>query len=434
MTSTYMRYLEGEIGRFQKRLQKIKENPDPTKLRANAMLYELQLDDAISQLEDYKAGKPFSYGYPRFILHAMGFTVYGGHGQADRTAQGEGNTRYIDILRDDGWPDLACDRTVVAILLVTSGDYPKPHFVSVCNESCEFASHNSQALAQLCKVPYFVVDIGNDCDEENLKYVADQLGQEVEFIEKNVPGTKYNEDKLIELQYYDRLGAKIQREVYEFRKRRPCPINPRDAQREQRGAGRYRNPEKGIEYLKAQRDEIFERAEKGIGVMKEEKLRLMWTTVGINHDESIYKWLEDQGVALHYAWGMHARQIGIRMGFYGDPWNGRKLTPIEEEARFCFYNSWNGRGQRLIDDWLFIAKDQGVDGIVYPLQPGCLPVLSIHKLFADAAEAVGIPTLRLDIRGIFREGYNQQDVKNKLSNFMEICLARKQQKAKAAAQ
>jgi len=426
-----MNYLESEITKYQRRIDRIKANPDPTKLKSNLMLYEIERDNCIGELEDFKAGKPFAYGLGG-LTRAMGFASSGGFMAADKTAQGEGSTRYLDMLRDGNWPELACDRTVVAILLSTKGDLPKPSFVSVCNLSCEFASHTAQALAQSGKIPYFVVDIGNDANDENLKYVADQLGEQIEYIESRIPGVKYDEDKLIESQYYSREGSKILREIYEFRKRRPSPVNPRDAQREQ-GPGVGRNREKSLEYMRTQRDELFERTEKGIGVMPEEKARLLWTTVGINYDESIYKWLEEQGVAIYYVFGMHAPFLGLTpAGLHGDLWNGRKLTPLEEEARGLFYNSWNGRGQRLIDDWGFIAKDQGVDGAVYVLQPGCLPTLNLRKLFSDAFEKANIPTMSLEIRGIFKEGYSQKDVKAKLSNFIEICLSKKQAKAPVA--
>ena len=83
----------------------------------------------------------------------------------------------------------------------------------------------------------------------------------------------------------------------------------------------------------------------------------------------------------------------------------------------------------MIDDWLFIARDQGVDGVIYALQPGCLPVLNLRKLFLEAFEEAGIPTLALEIRGIFREGYNPQDIKSKLSNFIEVCSSQKLVKA-----
>ncbi|MBM2825545.1 MAG: hgdA [Dehalococcoidales bacterium] len=386
MSTAYMKYLETTIAKHQRRIKKIKENPDPTKLKSNLMLYEMELDETIAELEDFKTGKPFAAGSPGLLMRAMGFCSSGGFGAADRTAQGEGSTRYLDSLRDGGWPELACDRTVVSVLLVTGGDCPKPDFFSICNQACEFTSYSSHAMAQWGNVPYFVVDIGNDVNDENLRYVADQLGEEIEFIESRVPGVKYNQDKLIELQYYDRQMTDILKEIYEFRKRRPSPVNPRDAQREQGPMGGRRFPKRCLEYMKAQRDEIFERAEKGIGVMPEERLRLLWTTVGINYDESIYKWLEEQGIALFYVFGMYAHNIALRGGGYGDIWEGRKLTPLEEEARAEFYNSWNGRGQRLIDDWGFIAKDQGVGGVVYVLQPGCLQTLNLRKPFTDAMD------------------------------------------------
>ncbi|MBM2825544.1 MAG: hgdA [Dehalococcoidales bacterium] len=432
MSTAYMKYLETTIAKQQRRIQKIKENPDPSKLQSNLMLYEIELDEAIAELEDFKTGKPFAAGSPGLLMRSMGFASSGGFAAADRTAQGEGSTRYLDNLRDGGWPELACDRTVVSVLLVTGGDCPKPDFFSICNMACEFSSYSSHAMAQWSQVPYFVVDIGNDANAENLKYVTDQLGEEIEFIESRIPGVKYDEAKLIELQGYDREWAKISREIYEFRKQRPSPMNPRDAQRELAPMGGRRFPQRCLEYMRAQRDELFERYEKGIGVMPEEKLRLLWTTVGINYDEGIYKWLEDQGVAIYYVFGMHAHFLGLRGGGYGDLWNGRKLTPLEEEARSIFYNSWNGRGQRLIDDWGFIAKDQGVGGVVYVLQPGCLQTLNLRKPFTDAMEKAGLPTLGLEIRGIFKEGYSQKDVKAKLSNFIEICLSKNQQKVQVA--
>ena len=47
MTTGYMRYLENEVAKYERRVKRIRENPDPTKLKSNLMLYEMQLDESI---------------------------------------------------------------------------------------------------------------------------------------------------------------------------------------------------------------------------------------------------------------------------------------------------------------------------------------------------------------------------------------------------
>jgi len=431
MTSkeSYTKHLEEEIVKYDTRIKKIKDNPDPYRMRSNLMLYEIERDQRIYQLESAKAGKPVASGGGA-ILRAMGFAPYsGGAGAADRLATGNWR-KYWDMALANGFPELGCDRTILGITLVSSGDIPPVDFVVAFNGACQPLMHSEMATARHFKVPVFVIDRGFDLNEENLKYVAEQFGELVEFAESKFPGMKLDMARLEESLYYAREGEKVYHDIYELRKRKPCPINPRDAQYERGPIWGATYPDRMLKYLQTYRDELYERAEKGIGRMKEERVRVLWTCVGLNYDVEIYKWMSDQGVSMpFYQYGIAARTFTVapwHTGYLDETEFGRKLTPFEEEAKFVMQNSWNGRGERWIKDVLWVAKDLECDGIVHMLQTGCRQVIGLSKLLADASEKeLGVPVLNVECRGIIPEGYSTDEWRQKLSGFFDLCEMRK---------
>ena len=56
-----MHYLEREEQKYRRRVEKIRANPDPAKLKANILLYELSLEEAEHRLKWYREGRPFAY-------------------------------------------------------------------------------------------------------------------------------------------------------------------------------------------------------------------------------------------------------------------------------------------------------------------------------------------------------------------------------------
>lgn len=426
---SYTRYLEEEIVKYERRIKRIKENPDPYRMHSNLTLYEIERDSRIYELESARAGVPVASGGGP-ITRAMGFAPYsGGFSAADRLSTGNWK-KYWDLALAAGFPELGCDRTVLAITLLSSGDIPPVDFVVAYNDACQPSLHSSMATARHFKVPVFIIDRGFDYDEDNLRYVAQQYEEMVEFAESKFPGMKLDMDKLEEALSYAREGEKVYHDIYELRKRKPCPTNPRDAQYERAPVWYSTFPDRMLKYLKEYRDELYERAEKSIGRMREERVRINWTCVGLNYDADIYKWMGDQGVSIPlYQYGIAARTYLACpwLKGYGDETEfGRRLSPLEEEAKFWLQNSWNGRGERWIRDVLWTARDLECDGIVHMLQTGCRQVIGLSKLLADAAEReLGIPVLNVECRGIVPEGYSTNEWRQKLSGFFDLCEMRK---------
>jgi len=421
-----MTWIEEEIRRNQRRIDRILENPDPTKLKANKILYELERDLRIAQLESWRSGKPplaNSDHLPQ-LVRGLGCTGLDLFGAADRTVLA---TDYFDILRANSFPDDACDRTVVIIALCISGNFPPPNFVLSTSFACPMECISPKAIAEYFKVPIFHIDTTLETGEEALKYVADQVGELIEFAQAKVPGIRYDEEKLLEAMEMDRLAHDCAKEIHQLRKQVPCPLSGQDAFRLPRPPSIYPDAGKAVEYWRVYTEEVKERAEKGYGVLADEKLRFLWVVTGPFYFNP-FDLLAKRGVAVPaLQFGVMSRWYGAEYGFIGDKTEyGRELTPLEEQARFLNGNTWAGLGSRWVDSTLNMAKDLKCDGIVYFLQLGCSASGGVARIVVERAEKeLGIPTLLLEGRQLDPSYKSQKECEAELDAFINLCLNRK---------
>ena len=189
----------------------------------------------------------------------------------------------------------------------------------------------------------------------------------------------------------------------------------------------FPDPKKALEWVKMWRDEIHERAEQHESNVREEKLRLLWTVTAQMY-RNVFTQCEERGVSVPMIQtGFNNRLYANKPGIYGDETEyGRKLTPLEEEARMTTRFSWWGLGSRWINDTLDTCRDLKVDGIVNFLQLGCVQTLGLHKLLADSAEKeLNIPTLQISGAYHDSEYVNDTEFDTALQDFITMCLLRK---------
>ena len=146
-----MTWLENEIKRNKKRLERIKTNPDPKMLKANKLLYEMELVLREAQLEAWRThNRPLvNSEYASMIMSAMGFIGLDLMGAADRTRLA---TEYFDITRAEGFPDTACDRTIVCLAMCVNKDLPPPDIVLAHNTACHMELTSFKAIGEYFNV------------------------------------------------------------------------------------------------------------------------------------------------------------------------------------------------------------------------------------------------------------------------------------------
>lgn len=426
-----MGYLEDRIGFLQERIQRIEQNPDPAKLKSTRLIYEAELELRQSQVEAWRNGKAFAEGPgPMYaLLRAVGFEIVDSVRAADRIPA-EQVPKYFDAVRALGFPDTFCDRTILRLpLIFGDNDLPKPSIMLNPYGACELGSTSANVIAHQLGVPCFTIDVPSDDDyKKHLGYITRQIEEFIRFAEATVPGTRFDEGKLVEFQELESRWYKGNHHLYELKKSIPCPLHPQDSFRQHTYPCTFPNPAKAVEYIESYTDELRARVKEGYSPLGEEKLRILWTISGPFGSKKIWNLFVEKGVAIPYTlFGGSGRVHGTRFPPIGDITEfGRKLTPIEELAKIVSYNSWGGTANRWIEEALFICREVKVDAIVNYNLLGCTPTMSLSKLLAEAAEReLGIPSVSVVGRELDYSASDEQGMLEQLSAFIDRCIDQK---------
>ncbi|MBN1192023.1 MAG: 2-hydroxyacyl-CoA dehydratase [Dehalococcoidales bacterium] len=421
-----MNLIDAEIERTEKRLKKIDANPDPKRMKSNRMYYELVLSQFVAMRDAWRQGKPCG-GIGGSLGRAMGFQGVGYPLLVSRFP--EEIPRYTEILRNIRWPEHICEFITLGFAAAIAGDAPPPSLIVMEKGECTVGTYATKALTEHFNVPSFIIDDPLEYNEESIKYVADQLGELIEFAESKIPGVKYDRDKHLELLEAQRIGYTYVHKDWQLRKRVPLPMSAVDSFHqplEYMPAG-FPDTTKALEYMRLRTEEIEEQADKGIG--RDEKLRALWIWVAPFY-ANFFPVLMSRNVSLPAvvsgATGWHSG----RRGTVGDEKEfGRKLSPLEEEARMLIGWSWRGQGPMWEDEILWSCQDLKCDAIIYFQFTGCKLTSHMARLVADRAEReLGVPTLIIPGRSMYPTSLPASEFESRLAEFLDMVIAQKGRK------
>jgi benzoyl-CoA reductase/2-hydroxyglutaryl-CoA dehydratase subunit BcrC/BadD/HgdB len=284
-----------------------------------------------------------------------------------------------------------------------------------------------KAIGEYFRAPVFVLNGGLGASEDTLGFVTDQLEEFIEFAEKKIPGVRYDEGRMVDLLEVETKALACLREINELRRHVPCLLSALDAFRLPRFPSYYPDPHSALAYFEAWRDEMQERADNGVGALENEKLRLLWVVTGPFYFNP-FLMLAKHGVAVPaMQFGWMTRMFGINYPGFGDETEyGRRLSPLEEQARFLNSNSWAVLGETWVRDTLEACRNLRVDGMVYYVQIGCTASAGLGRVVAEQAKKdLGIPTLLMEGRQLDAQFKSQEECERELEAFVQLCLDQK---------
>ncbi len=422
------------IKELARRIKKIEESSSPMVGGAAKHLYIMNKERLEAEVLACQQGKPLGEaGNLGRLLKAMGFTFTRDGVSAEYAPASFGE--HQAIVERMGFPgDKLCDKIVTQLANRETSALPKPDVIYADSHGCDI-HHNYYARMQadLFNIPVFFVDVGLNEDNKpnlaNLNYIADQLGEFIEWAEKKVPGIKYDEAKHIQLLEMDAIGQKYVREIYQLVKHIPCPFAPSDVLSRFYGQcepSRYPNMQKALDYLRNFRDEVAERVASGQGPYPEERLRLIWAGQSSSFQSvDPSKVLLERKVALPLSIvGRTLYYVGLRGVPYGEVSEyGVILSPLQEEARWMDRSCWGGPGKRWVNDILHAARDVGAHGIIHFNLIACTPMRGMGSVVAERAEKEqGIPVLNIEARYLDRDYMSQEKFDEILSTFIDKCF------------
>lgn len=421
-------FFNEQMKKFERRIKAIEESPSGAFLKTNAELYRLELESLQRTLEAWKSGQPFGI-MPGMEMFAriMGFYPWNYIAAGDRVTD---PTRYLEAALQAGYSDHSCDRTLTALGLLLRGEMPSPSLVVSMRFACEPERLTTVAAATHSNALYYAIDNPLGWTIEALEYVTEQLWEIIDLAEKSIPGIKYDEDLLLEILHWNDESKKLVRRNYEMRQTIPCPIGPKDAFR----LDYLRGSKRGVEHYERRLAEITERAEKGVGAVKEERLRVAWMATG-PYSRDTFKILEEMGVSVpwfHY--GGAASMYSVVPFGEGEKRYGRKLKPLERVAELAHFSGWAQTADYWIDPLITVCRELKIDAVVDFLQPGCVVTKGLKKIISSRVKnELGIPVLDLEGRQFFNSPAAQAEMNWRLAEFLELCIQNKETGRGAAA-
>jgi len=300
------------------------------------------------------------------------------------------------------------------------GGLAKPDFLLVNSYSCDSRLGWFAAMSRILNIPLHVHDAPHQPDgasdsAANATYVKRELRSLVAFLEEQT-GTSFDPDKLRQRLALSRQSSDIMFEINQLRKAVPCPMGSADMFTAVWPAMYLVGTKECEDFYTRLRAEIEERIARGVGVVPEEKFRLMWSGIPFWYDMKLINYVEDFGgiVAIESFYRTRERRLPAQDD---DPIRDMALSSIRQRA-------YPSSIIASIDDLLDAVREHKIDGVILSFNPSCRLLYVSQSELQKALEDRGIPTLGLECDMADERTYSEGQVKTRMDAFIERLLAK----------
>lgn len=329
--------------------------------------------------------------------------------------------KYLDLAAEH-MPEHICTLNRFPVGLSLSGDTALPDLmVYAATNPCDAGLVSYAVLEHAFQdIPFYCLDIPHVLNRRAVRYVAEQIQDLVRFIKTKL-GLNMDLERLRQLIRVSNQTLDIQRKLFDFQKRKPCPAP--SVAHILHGYANLGLPgiQEMLGWYQRQLDWIRQRAEAGPGAVPEEKIRLVWIANNIDFDFSIYEWLEQEYGAV---------SVACAMGFFSmDP-----IDPAADEMGIYeglalrtmrYPMPMNGRSaaEDYIQTSVRLAEEFDADAVVFAANTGCKYQWAAPKLIQDGVHrALGIPVLAFEVSPWDGRIVSTEAIKAKFASFLETAF------------
>lgn len=296
------------------------------------------------------------------------------------------------------------------------GGLAKPDFLVVNSYSCDSRMGWFATMSRKLNLPLYVLDSphqpeGGCLDGQKAGYAQSQLESFVAFLEEQT-GTKLDRDRLRHRLALARQANDIQVEIYEMRQAVPCPMGAGDAYTAVWPGLYLVGTKECDEFYARLRAEVQERLDKRIGVVPQEKFRLLWSGLPFWYNMALMNYFEDFGgvVVIENAYYRYEKSLPPQDE---DPLKDMALTSTRQRH---YIQGLTGR----MDLTLSLARDYKVDGVILSYNPSCRVFYILQTELGNALARHGLPALSLECDMADERTYSEGQVRTRLDAFIEM--------------
>jgi len=258
----------------------------------------------------------------------------------------------------------------------------------------------------------------------HLEYLRADLAAQVAFLEKHT-GKKFDVDRFREIMIISQKSIECWRKVYELRKAAPCPMGAEDyfscVIPQMFMLGKMET----LVFFEKLLEEVKARVQGGIGVLKDEKYRLVFLGLPPWHSLGFFNYLETMGAIVVFEGAYYiAPPVEIDLD---DPLQG--LTQriwantcwhhgagSEAMPEICNPAIQQGIGSKLL---LQLMEEYDVDGVILHRTRSCRPWSWGQIHYRNLLEQAGFPALIFESDMTDVRAWSDSKVKANIEPFIE---------------
>jgi len=303
--------------------------------------------------------------------------------------------------------------------------FAKPDIAIGSNFPCMSESKSFLLVADRYRLPTYFVDTplgpggrGRPAPDHAVAYYVAQLRGMIDFLVSH--GHRFDMERLKEEVAFTKALNTLFEEIDRYKMAVPLPIKAYDNVIAATAPLVLPKRLRTMAIFERLRDELRERVEKGVGVVPDEKLRLLWIGMPPLCDFKLLDYPERRGAVVAKS------MLEFLTGFNLDPRLMDPEKPLESIARAQLASPANPPLGAMIDYFVQATKDYRIDGVVSVVKRTCGIIPGIQRLNKEAIrEATGVPSIVFDLDGVDAREYDAAATKASLDAFIDVLLARK---------
>jgi len=296
------------------------------------------------------------------------------------------------------------------------GGIPKPDVLVASTCACDTHLKWFEVASRFFKKPLLLLDVPYNVDSanpENLKdyyisHYVSQLEDLVTLLEKH-SGIRLNEGKLRKTLELSNRASELWLKVQDYRKNVPAPMGAREAFSAVYFILCLPGTEQAVKFYEGLCGELEQRVKRGVGVVENEKYRLVWDNLPLWFNLQIFQYLRGFGAVVVAETFSHVWAGSL------DP-----SKPYENLARKYLSNMSNCTIERRIELIADLVRDFRANGVILPTNWGCR-MMTIGETIVKKRirEMTGVSSLILDVDSTDWRNYDEYRVKTKLETYLK---------------
>lgn len=303
----------------------------------------------------------------------------------------------------------------------TLGGLPEPDLLLSAGGGCNPVMKIFHALERrFPSAKVFTADIPQVALEEiqdyHIAYARSELERLVRFLTETT-GKKLDYDRLKEVVALSDKACELWNRIMTFRRYIPSPLSAAEI-----GIMFVMVTRQGtqiaVDYLQKVVEELEERVEQGIGVIKDEKIRLFWDNIPLWYNMGLFNYFEKMNgvvVAETYsaAWSLRLDT--------DDPLDALALKSLKSYPMVSCVSIKNRK-----DMVLKACEEYSIDGVIFHRNKSCAPITLGQMDIKKALEKeLGIPSVIIDADHMDPGNFSTAQFQTRVDAFMEMLHARK---------